>query len=111
MSHFGDFQNEIYRDGLRGVLPRLPVDFESLERRAQAALPASVLTYVQGGCGDESTQRGNAEAFQHWGLIPRMMVDCSTRDLSTELFGLKLAAPVLSKSHRRARHLHSGSTR
>lgn len=94
MSHFGDFQNEIYRDGLRGVLPRLPVDFESLERRAQAALPASVLTYVQGGCGDESTQRGNAEAFQHWGLIPRMMVDCSTRDLSTELFGLKLAAPV-----------------
>ena len=94
MSHFGDFQNEIYRDGLRGVLPRLPVDFESLERRAQAALPASVLTYVQGGCGDEATQRGNADAFQHWGLVPRMMVDCSTRDLTTELFGLKLAAPV-----------------
>ena len=94
MSHFGDFQNEIYRDGLRGVLPRLPVDFKSLEQKAQAALPASVLSYVQGGCGDEFTQSRNAKAFHHWGLVPRMMVDCATRDLSIELFGLNLATPI-----------------
>ncbi len=94
MSFFGDFQNEIYRAGLSGVLPRLPVDFESLARRAEAAIPASVLSYVQGGCGDEFTQQHNARAFQHWGLIPRMMVDCSVRDLSMELFGLKLPSPV-----------------
>ena len=94
MSHFGDFQNELYRDGLRGVLSRLPVDFAALEQKAQAAMPASVLSYVQGGCGDELTQRRNADAFHHWALVPRMMVDCATRDLSTELFGLQLAAPV-----------------
>lgn len=94
MAHFGDFQNEIYRDGLRGVLVRLPVDAASLEQKAQAALPSSVLSYVQGGCGDELTQRSNADAFHHWGLIPRRMIDCTTRDLSTELFGLKLASPI-----------------
>ncbi len=94
MPHFGDFQNEIYGAGLRGVVPRLPVDFAALELRARAAMPASVLAYVQGGCGDEFTQRYNADAFQHWGLVPRMMVDCTTRDLSVELFGLKLAAPI-----------------
>ena len=94
MSHYGDFQNELYRDGLRGVLSRLPVDFDSLEQRAQAALPPSVLSYVQGGCGDEFTQRRNAAAFHHWGLVPRMMVDCAVRDLSIKLFGLKLAAPI-----------------
>ncbi len=94
MAHFGDFQNEIYREGLRGVLPRLPVDFASLERRAEAAMPAAVLSYVQGGCGDEYTQRRNAVAFERWGLIPRMFVDCSVRDLSIELFGRKLASPV-----------------
>ena len=94
MSHFGDFQNEIYRDGLRGVLPRLPVDFDTLEAKAQGAMSASVLSYVQGGCGDEFTQRRNAEAFKHWGLIPRMMVDCSARDLSIELFGHKLPSPI-----------------
>ncbi len=94
MSHFGDFQNEIYRDGLRGVLSRLPVDFSSLEQKARAAMPASVLSYVQGGCGDEFTQRRNAEAFHHWGLIPRMLVDCATRDLSIKLFGMELATPI-----------------
>ncbi len=57
-------------------------------------MPASVLSYVQGGCGDEGTQRRNADAFHHWGLIPRMLVDCTTRNLSIELFGLKLASPI-----------------
>ena len=94
MPAYGDYQNEIYFNGLRGVKPKLPVDFKSLEARAAVALPASVLSYVQGGCGDERTQEFNAAAFQRWGLIPRMMVDASQRDLSVELFGLKLPTPL-----------------
>lgn len=94
MPHFGDYQTEIYFNGLDGVLPALPTDFKLLEQRAEAAMPASVLSYVQGGCGDEFTQRHNAEAFHHWGLVPRMLVDCSTRDLSIELFGLRLPTPI-----------------
>ncbi len=94
MAHYGDYQNAIYRDGLRGVLPRLPVDFPSLARKARAALPESVLSYVDGGCGDEHTQDANAEAFRHWGFTPRMLVDCSVRDLSVELLGLRLPAPT-----------------
>ncbi|MGF7183243.1 lactate 2-monooxygenase [Tunturiibacter psychrotolerans] len=94
MPHFGDYQNEIYLSGLSNLLPKLPVDFKLLEQRAEAAMPASVLSYVQGGCGDEFTQRHNAEAFNHWGLVPRMMVDCTTRDLSIELFGLRLPSPI-----------------
>jgi lactate 2-monooxygenase len=94
MAHFGDYQNEIYFAGLGGVMPRLPVDFATLEQRAAAALPPSVLNYVQGGCGDEHTQRSNSEAFHHWGMTPRMLVDCTKRDLSIELFGLKLPTPI-----------------
>lgn len=94
MPNFGDFQLEIYFAGLSGVLPTIPVDFAGLEQRAAAALPPSVLTYVQGGCGDEYTQRRNAEAFCEWGIVPRMMVDCATRDLSIELFGQKLPSPL-----------------
>ncbi len=62
--------------------------------RARAALPPSVLTYMQSGCGDEQTQDVNARAFGHWGLVPRMMVDCTIRDLSVEMFGLKLPSPL-----------------
>ena len=94
MRHFGDYQHEIYFAGLSGIVPKIPVDFATLEQRAAAALPPSVLTYVQGGCGDEHTQRANADAFRHWGIVPRMMVDCSARDLSIELFGYRLPSPV-----------------
>ena len=94
MPHFGDYQNLIYGAGLRGVMPRVPVDFATLERRAQAAMPPQVLTYVQGGCGDEWTQDQNAAAFRHWGMVPRMMVDARARDLSIELFGLTLPSPL-----------------
>ena len=94
MPHYGDLQTQIYGAGLSGILPTLPVDFATLEKRAQAALPPHVLTYVQGGCGDEFTQDENARAFRHWGMVPRMMVDATHRDLTTELFGLTLPSPV-----------------
>ena len=91
---FGDYQNAIYFAGLNGVLPGVPVDFATLEARAAAALPPATLAYLQGGCGDEHTQRHNAEAFAHWGMTPRMMVDCARRDLSVELFGMTLPTPL-----------------
>lgn len=94
MPHYGDYQNAIYNAGLSGVVPKLPVDYATLEQRASAAMPPSVLGYVQGGCGDEFTQRNNADAFRHWGMTPRMMVDCSRRDLSIELFGMRLPSPI-----------------
>lgn len=94
MAHFGDFQNAIYYGGLSGVQPTWPVDFATLKARAEAAMPPSVLNYVQGGCGDEWTQDENARAFRHWGMVPRMMVDCTARDLSTRAFGMTLASPL-----------------
>jgi lactate 2-monooxygenase len=94
MTNFGDYQLEIYFQGLRGVVPKLPVDLATLEQKAMAAWPESVMSYVQGGCGDERTQNLNIAAFQRWGLIPRMLVDGSKRDLSIELFGLRFPSPI-----------------
>ncbi len=95
MAAFGDYQNEIYFKGLHGVKPKLPVNFKLLEQKARAAMPESVLSYVAGGCGDEHTQELNVAAFEKWGLVPRMMVDCSKRDLSVDLFDLRLPSPLL----------------
>ncbi|WP_416832238.1 MAG: alpha-hydroxy-acid oxidizing protein [Erythrobacter sp.] len=94
MSNFGGMQNEIYNAGLQGILPDYPVDFATLEHRAHEALGPMLTNYVAGGCGDEHTQDTNASAFHHWGMVPRMMVDCSTRDLSIDLFGMKLPTPL-----------------
>jgi len=94
MSNFGGMQNEIYNAGLQGILPDYPVDFATLEQRAHEALGPMLTNYVAGGCGDEHTQDTNASAFHHWGMVPRMMIDCSTRDLSIDLFGMKLPTPL-----------------
>lgn len=55
----------------------------------------AIVSYVQGGCGDERTQNLNMTAFERWGLVPLMMVDGSVRDMSITLFGLKLPTPIL----------------
>jgi lactate 2-monooxygenase len=91
---YGDFQLDIYLAGLGGAVPSLPVSFAELESRAAHALPPSVLSYVAGGAGDEQTQRANVDAFSRWGLMPRMLVGAIERDLSVDLFGLRLPSPV-----------------
>ena len=91
---FGDYQNEIYFSGLFGVLPKYPMSFAGWEAGAQAALPPSVWSYVAGGAGDEHTQRANVRAFERWALMPRMLVGATDRDLSVELFGLRLPSPL-----------------
>src|SRR5215468_8620744 len=91
---FGDYQNEIYFQGLSGVLPSLPMAFAELESKAQAAMSPSIWSYVTGGAGDERTQRVNRTAFDNWGVMPRMLNAHHERDLSVEVFGLTLPSPL-----------------
>lgn len=94
MANFGDLQNEIYLAGLSGVVPSLAMSFPELERRAELALPPDTWSYVAGGAGDEHTQRNNRTAFDHWGLMPRMLRAKTERDLSVELFGTRFPTPI-----------------
>jgi lactate 2-monooxygenase len=92
---FSDYQLEIYLQGLSGVLPPLPMSFDELEAKAQAAMSPGMWSYVAGGAGDERTQRVNVTAFEHWGLMPRMFVGATDRDLSVEMLGMTLPSPVM----------------
>ncbi|RII14665.1 Lactate 2-monooxygenase [Streptomyces sp. YIM 130001] len=91
---FGGYQNEIYFEGLGGVVPKYPMTAAELASRAEAAMPPSVWSYVAGGAGDERTQNANARAFDGWGLVPRMFVGAADRDLSVDLFGMRLPSPL-----------------
>ncbi len=91
---FAAYQDEIYKNGQKGENPKLPIRFDDLEAQASSALPQSVWGYVVGGAGDEHTQRANCRAFERWGLMPRMLIAPTERDLSIELFGLRFPAPV-----------------
>ena len=48
MKNFGQYQDEIYTAGLRGGVPKLPIDIATLEKKAVAAWSDTVASYVQG---------------------------------------------------------------
>ncbi|CCG01399.1 alpha-hydroxy-acid oxidizing protein [Blastococcus saxobsidens] len=88
-------QNEVYRAGVYGRSPRVPVGIRRLQERAKRVLDARAYAYVAGGAGDETTQRANRAAFDTWAVVPRVLRDASARDTSVELFGRRLPAPLL----------------
>ncbi|HVP42904.1 MAG TPA: lactate 2-monooxygenase [Terriglobales bacterium] len=90
-----DRELEIYQRGLLGERPAVPVSLSRLEQKAKELLTPEAYDYVAGSAGGEATARANLEAFYRWRIVPRMLRNVSQRDLSIELLGLKLPAPVL----------------
>ena len=88
------FQFEIYLNGLADTLPRLPTDLTRLEQLAEQQLAPGPFGYVAGSAGDGKTARANREALDRWHIVPRMLRDVQRRDLSVDLFGTRLPAPV-----------------
>lgn len=88
-------QYEIYQGGLFGKRTAVPVPLALLEQKAKEILPPEAYDYVAGGAGGEDTMHANLEAFRRWRIVPRMLRDVSSRDLSVELFGQRIPAPLL----------------
>lgn len=93
-------QNVIYRAGISGITPKVPTEAGRLEAAARRSLlrrPGGrrAWAYIYGGAGSGATMDANREAFDRRRIVPRMLRDTSERDLSIELFGRRLPAPVL----------------
>jgi len=95
MPNYGDWQFSIYLEGLAGIRPELPISYADLERAAEEAMTEQLWSYVAGGAGNERTQRVNVEAFDRWGLMPRMLAGAAQRELGIELFGVQLPTPLM----------------
>ncbi len=92
VSAYADFQYEVY---LAEDRSDLPFDVVELEERARAILTPQGYSYVASGAATEETMKANAESFRRWRIVPRMLRDVAKRDLSVELLGSQLPAPVL----------------
>jgi lactate 2-monooxygenase len=88
-------QEKVYREGVFGRVPAVPTDFATLEARAEKVSSETAWAYVAGGAGEGRTMRNNRAAFDRWAIVPRMAHGNTTRDLSLELLGTRLPAPVL----------------
>ncbi|GAA2031017.1 lactate 2-monooxygenase [Agromyces tropicus] len=88
-------QSEVYRAGLSGTRPAVPVDLDALERAARKALSAEAFAYLAGGAGSERTIAANRAAFARRGIWPRVLRDVAERDLSIELLGRRRPTPFV----------------
>lgn len=88
-------QSEIYRAGISGTRPRIPVDADVLEATARKALSAEAFAYIAGGAGAERTVASNRTAFGRWQVWPRPLRDVSQRDLSIEFLGVRRPTPIV----------------
>ncbi|GCD90272.1 alpha-hydroxy-acid oxidizing protein [Nocardioides sp. LS1] len=88
-------QSRIYREGVFGRRPVVPVEPAALEAEAERRMSPEAWAYVAGGAGQQRTVRANLQAFDKHRIVPRMLVDVEDRDLSVELFGRRIPAPVL----------------
>jgi lactate 2-monooxygenase len=88
-------QLEIYEAGLKGSKTGVPVSPVLLEQKAKEVLEPRAYDYVAGAAGGEQTARANLEAFYRRRIVPRMLRDVTQRELSVELLGKTLPAPVL----------------
>lgn len=88
-------QAQIYRSGVFGRRPVVPVEPEALAAAARRRMSPQAWAYVAGSAGQQRTAQANLDAFADHRIVPRMLVDTAERDVSTTLFGHRLRAPVM----------------
>lgn len=88
-------QREVYLGGMRGRRSPVPSDPEELEVAASKQMSPEAFAYVAGGAGAQRTVHRNRQAFDAWGILPRMLRDVAERDLRVDLFGRTLPSPFL----------------
>lgn len=72
-----------------------PINLAEVEALALGRLTPMARDYYASGAIDEVTLRWNREAYERIALRPRALVDVSTRDLSTTIFGRRHPWPLI----------------
>ncbi|KAJ7812003.1 oxidoreductase [Mycena olivaceomarginata] len=82
--------------GRRGPQPLGTVNFEEIEAKAKEKLKdyPGAFMYAGGSAGTSSTYHANLAAFEKYRIVPRMLVDATTRSLETTIFGVKYSSPI-----------------
>lgn len=88
-------QSDVFRAGISGERPAVPVDVDALDAAARAALSKEAYAYIAGGAGSEATVTANRAAFDRWQVWPRPLRDVTTRDLSVDFLGRTRPTPLL----------------
>lgn len=79
---------------------------QDFRKRAQKRLPKMVFDYIDGGADDEVSLVTNETRYRDYQLSWKSLVDVSKVDYSTELFGDKVASPLVISPTAASRLFH-----
>ena len=71
------------------------INTHELEDLAEKVIPKGGFGYIKGGAGDEITMQNNLDAWNHKGILPRVLADVENPDLTTSIFGTDLKVPFI----------------
>ena len=86
----GAWPDRAVPESLREVL-----NIFQLDRAAQRTLSPATYHFIVGTADDGVTAEANREAYARYRLRPRRLVDVSTVDTTTVLFGKRYASPII----------------
>jgi len=66
---------------------------EDFKQAAKRRLPRAIYDYMAGGSDDERALRNNSSAFDHYNLIPDVLIDVSKIDMSVNILGVDMKLP------------------
>ncbi|KAK6355149.1 hypothetical protein TWF696_004269 [Orbilia brochopaga] len=92
MTEHGAFQTEIYGQFNPPRYPTDPTQWEALARRL---VPNGNFMYVYGSATTGQTYRNNLKAFKSRRIVPRMLVDATTKSTAVEILGKKYSSPLI----------------
>ena len=92
LAAYSAFQRAIYASFSS---PIISTKFSEWEARARAKLPRPNFMYVYGAASSGSTNNANTAAFDRYRLRPHMLNNCTVRDTSVEIFGVRYPSPIM----------------
>ena len=78
-------------------------DFRALARKK---LPSPLFHYIDGAADDEVSKDHNTTAFDRYQLVPRILQDVTTIDMSTRVLGCEIDWPVMLAPTGMSRFFH-----
>lgn len=69
------------------------INLDDLRKIAKKRVPKVIYDFIEGGVEDEAGLLRNEDAFRNRGLVPRYMIDVSSINQETELFGQTFSSP------------------
>ena len=70
------------------------LNVDDFRKLAKKKLPSPIFHYIDGGADDEVTLKRNTTAFNDCDLVPSVLRDVSSIDMSTTVFGQKINMPL-----------------